>query len=254
MKTKNLTLFAFFLAIELILLFTPLGFLRIGPLSATLMHIPVIIIAITMGRKYGCALGLIFGLCSIWSATFTPGITSFCFSPFITVGNVSGNFASIIIALVPRVLIGYCAASVYTFGKKHSHSESISVIAGALSGALTIRYWFYFYGNQHRHPCPVHKHKYPAFYRVMYHNLPSHVPKLQRSVLHDGRRRHTCPRSWHCYWCRVYARISPGGCLPGSGRTYTGYLHRIRLQVLFYGCCRGNAHRYCRPDPLEPLS
>ena len=90
-----------------------------------------------MGRKYGCALGLIFGLCSIWSATFTPGITSFCFSPFITVGNVSGNFASIIIALVPRVLIGYCAASVYTFGKKHSHSESISVIAGALSGALT---------------------------------------------------------------------------------------------------------------------
>ena len=125
MKTKNLTLFAFFLAIELILLFTPLGFLRIGPLSATLMHIPVIIIAITMGRKYGCALGLIFGLCSIWSATFTPGITSFCFSPFITVGNVSGNFASIIIALVPRV------------GKKHSHSESISVIAGALSGALT---------------------------------------------------------------------------------------------------------------------
>lgn len=137
MKTKNLTLFAFFLAIELILLFTPLGFLRIGPLSATLMHIPVIIIAITMGRKYGCALGLIFGLCSIWSATFTPGITSFCFSPFITVGNVSGNFASIIIALAPRVLIGYCAASVYTFGKKHSHSESISVIVGALSGALT---------------------------------------------------------------------------------------------------------------------
>ncbi len=59
-KTKNLALFAFFLAVELILLFTPLGFLRIGPLSATLMHIPVIIAAITMGWKYGCALGLVF--------------------------------------------------------------------------------------------------------------------------------------------------------------------------------------------------
>ena len=61
-KTKDLTLFAFFLAVELILLFTPLGFLRIGPLSATLMHIPVIIAAVTMGLKYGIALGLIFGL------------------------------------------------------------------------------------------------------------------------------------------------------------------------------------------------
>lgn len=137
MKTKNLTLFAFFLAVELILLFTPLGFLRIGPLSATLMHIPVIIIAITMGRKYGCALGLIFGLCSMWNATFAPGITSFCFSPFITVGNVSGNFASVIIALVPRVLIGFCAASVFSFTKKHFRSESGAVIAGAFSGALT---------------------------------------------------------------------------------------------------------------------
>ncbi len=137
MKTKNLTLFAFFLAIELILLFTPLGFLRIGPLSATLMHIPVIIIAITMGRKYGCALGLIFGLCSVWNATFAPGVTSFCFSPFITIGNVSGNFTSLVIALVPRVLIGFSAASVYTFGIKHFHNESGAVIAGALSGALT---------------------------------------------------------------------------------------------------------------------
>lgn len=136
MKTKNLTLFAFFLAVELILLFTPLGFLRIGPLSATLMHIPVIIIAITMGRKYGCALGLIFGLCSIWNATFAPGITSFCFSPFITVGNVSGNFASVIIAIVPRVLIGYCASAVYSWGKKHLRSESVAVVAGAFCGAL----------------------------------------------------------------------------------------------------------------------
>lgn len=137
MKTKNLTLFAFFLAIELILLFTPLGFLRIGPLSATLMHIPVIIIALTMGRKYGCALGLIFGLCSVWNATFAPSITSFCFSPFITVGNVSGNFTSLIIAILPRVLIGFCAASVYSFVIHRFHNESGAVLAGALSGALT---------------------------------------------------------------------------------------------------------------------
>ena len=106
-KTKNMALFAFFLAVELVLLFTPLGFLRINPvISITLMHIPVIIASITMGWKYGAMLGLVFGLCSVWNATFAPGLTSFCFSPFITVGNISGNFNSLIIAIVPRVLIG----------------------------------------------------------------------------------------------------------------------------------------------------
>lgn len=136
-KTKNLTLFAFFLAVELILLFTPLGFLRIGPLSATLMHIPVIIAGITMGWKYGGALGLIFGLCSIWNATMTPGPTSFCFSPFISVGGVSGNFSSLIIAIVPRVLIGLFSAGFYSFCKKKGVSDSISVIGASLVGALT---------------------------------------------------------------------------------------------------------------------
>lgn len=136
-KTKNLALFAFFLAVELILLFTPLGFLRIGPLSATLMHIPVIIAAITMGWKYGCALGLVFGLCSVWSATFTPGPTSFCFSPFITVGSFSGNFSSLIIAIVPRILIAVSAYGVYTLCEKKQVSSSIGVTLAAAAGSIT---------------------------------------------------------------------------------------------------------------------
>lgn len=136
-KTKHLTLFAFFLAVELVLLFTPLGFLRIGPLSATLMHIPVIIAGITMGWKYGGALGLVFGLCSVWNATFAPGPTSFCFSPFITIGGVSGNFSSLIIAIVPRVLIGILSSWIFMLCKRKGWKESLSVCTAALIGALT---------------------------------------------------------------------------------------------------------------------
>ncbi len=134
-KTKNLTLFAFFLAVELVLMFTPLGFLRIGPLSATLMHIPVIIAAVTMGWKYGAFMGLVFGLCSVWNATFAPGVTSFCFSPFITIGNVSGNFNSLIIALVPRVCIGLLSYGVFAFCKKRKINENIGVVGAALAGS-----------------------------------------------------------------------------------------------------------------------
>ncbi len=136
-KTKNLTLFAFFLAVELLLLFTPLGFLRIGPLSATLMHIPVIIAALTMDVRYGVALGTVFGLCSVWNATFAPNVTSFCFSPFITIGNVSGNFGSLIIALVPRMLIGLFTAWVYRFCKHKNINENLGIILSSLVGSLT---------------------------------------------------------------------------------------------------------------------
>ena len=40
-QIRNLTMMALFVAIEIILLVTPFGYLRIGPLSATLMHVPV---------------------------------------------------------------------------------------------------------------------------------------------------------------------------------------------------------------------
>lgn len=151
-KTKDLTLFAFFLAVELILLFTPLGFLRIGPLSATLMHIPVIIAAVTMGWKYGAALGLIFGLCSIWNATFAPGVTSFCFSPFITIGGISGNFSGLVIALVPRVSIGLLSYGVFALCQKHGVNESVKVIAAALAGSvintvLVLGFIYIFFGT-----------------------------------------------------------------------------------------------------------
>ena len=50
-KTQYMTFMAMFLAIEIILVVTPLGYIPIGPLSATTMHIPVIIAGITLGKR-----------------------------------------------------------------------------------------------------------------------------------------------------------------------------------------------------------
>ncbi|MFR3063552.1 MAG: hypothetical protein ACLTL6_16690 [Holdemanella porci] len=50
---------------------------------------PVIILASTMGPTAGAFLGFVFGCTSVIGATMTPGITSFVFSPFITVGGIS---------------------------------------------------------------------------------------------------------------------------------------------------------------------
>ena len=91
-KTTNMVIFSMLLAIEVVMSFTPLGFLRIGLLSVTMLHIPVIICAMALGKKYGAALGFVMGFCSFYNATFSPTITSFCFTPFFSMGGVEGNW------------------------------------------------------------------------------------------------------------------------------------------------------------------
>lgn len=136
-KTQYMTFMAMFLAIEIILVVTPLGYIPIGPLSATTMHIPVIIAGIALGRKAGAQLGLVFGLTSLIRATLQPGITSFCFSPFVTVGNISGDWRSVVIALVPRILLGYLAGVIFDLLKDKFKNENVAAVASALVGAIT---------------------------------------------------------------------------------------------------------------------
>ncbi|RHH06642.1 ECF transporter S component [Coprobacillus sp. AM18-4LB-d2] len=135
-KTQYMTSMALFLAIEIILVVTPLGYIPIGPLNATTMHIPVIIAGIILGKKAGAELGFVFGLTSMIKATIQPGITSFCFSPFVTIGTISGNYKSLLIAFVPRILLGYLAGLIFEIMKNKGYENS-GVLAGALVGALT---------------------------------------------------------------------------------------------------------------------
>ena len=69
-------------------------------------------------------------------ATIQPGITSFCFSPFVTIGTISGNYKSLLIAFVPRILLGYLAGLIFEI-MKNKGRENSGVLAGALVGALT---------------------------------------------------------------------------------------------------------------------
>lgn len=135
-KTQYMTSMALFLAIEIILVVTPLGYIPIGPLNATTMHIPVIIAGIILGKKAGAELGFVFGLTSMIKATIQPGITSFCFSPFVTIGTISGNYKSLLIAFVPRILLGYLAGLIFEI-MKNKGNENSGVLTGALVGALT---------------------------------------------------------------------------------------------------------------------
>ena len=155
-KTKDMVTTAMFVAIILAMSFVPyLGYIPLGFMNATIIHIPVIIGAILLGPARGAFLGGIFGLTSMINNTFNPNLTSFVFSPFYSLGNVHGNFKSLMICFVPRILIGVVAYYVYTGivklvkkkkndGKGSAAALAAAGAAGALTNTLLVMNGIYF--------------------------------------------------------------------------------------------------------------
>ncbi|MGY3766240.1 ECF transporter S component [Vagococcus vulneris] len=131
---------AIFLSIILLFAFTPLGFINLGIISATLIHVPVIIGAVVLGPRYGAFLGLSFGLISMFNATVNPVPMSFVFSPFIPViGTNQGSLWAIVIAIIPRILVGIVPYYAFQLMKKSlpKLKEPISLFISGVIGSLT---------------------------------------------------------------------------------------------------------------------
>lgn len=141
-KTQQMVLTALFTAIIIIMAFVPyLGYINLVVIKATLIHVPVIIGSIMLGPKKGGFLGFVFGCTSMINNTFNPSLLSFAFSPFYSVGEIGGNFFSIIICFVPRILVGVVPYFVYIgirklFREKKGSDWLALPVAGAV-GALT---------------------------------------------------------------------------------------------------------------------
>ena len=141
-KTTKLVQMALFTAIILIMALVPgLGYIPLGVIRATIIHVPVIIGALVLGPKEGAILGGIFGLTSLMNNTFAPTVTSFVFSPFYTMGEIHGGVRSLIICFVPRILIGIVAYYVYQLIRKlfkdSKHSMVVALAASGVAGSLT---------------------------------------------------------------------------------------------------------------------
>ena len=65
---QNLARLGVLIALMLVLSSTPIGYVLIGPIQVTTMHIPVVLGAIIGGVPYGFILGLAFGLNSMLRA------------------------------------------------------------------------------------------------------------------------------------------------------------------------------------------
>ncbi|TFJ38580.1 ECF transporter S component [Carnobacterium divergens] len=126
-KTYQIAILGMLTAIVLIQNFVPVvGYIPIPPINPTIIHITVIIAALTLGYKNGMILGLVWGVACIIRAFTTPT------SPLDIL-----FFTNPIIAIIPRILVGFVAGYVYQLLKKNKLLDSISMIISAVLASLT---------------------------------------------------------------------------------------------------------------------
>ena len=171
-KTQKLVLAGMFAGIIFLLQFTPLGLPQIPLIgSATTLHIPVIIGGIMLGPKLGAALGAVFGFSSmLFATTQSFALNAFAFTPFRPVpGTDSGSLLSLLVAFVPRILVGVVPPLVFAWmtglarplcekladrglfaagkGPREFRAASIAVaaVAGSLTNTLLVLNMIYFF-------------------------------------------------------------------------------------------------------------
>lgn len=128
--THKLVTLAMLSAIMLIMSFTPLGYLNIGPLAISLNMIPVGIAAIALGPTGGAVLGAMFGITSFLQCigvggTSAMGVVLFEISPVL----------AFIQRFVPRLLAGLLSGLIYEGVKKLSNTTVAGFVTG-FSAAL----------------------------------------------------------------------------------------------------------------------
>ena len=128
--TKRMVLLAVLTGILLVMSFTPLGYLNIGPLAISLNMIPVAIGTVALGPSGGAILGAVFGITSCLQCvgiggTSAMGVMLFEINPVLT----------LLQRFIPRILAGWLAGWVYVGMNKVSNSTVSGFVTG-FSAAL----------------------------------------------------------------------------------------------------------------------
>lgn len=130
-NTKQLVLMGLLTAILLLMAYTPLGYLNVGPLAITFNVIPVALAAITLGPIGGAVVGAVFGLTSFLQCigvggTSAMGVILFEINPVL----------AFVQRFVPRVLDGFLIGFIFKIVQKLSNSYAASFVTGFFSAFL----------------------------------------------------------------------------------------------------------------------
>lgn len=117
--------------ILLLMAYTPLGYLNIGPLAITFNMIPVAICAIVLGPAGGGIAGAVFGLTSFLQAMGIGGVSALGSALF-----GINPFFSAILCFVPRILDGILIACIFRGMKKWQNNSVSCAVTGFFAAFL----------------------------------------------------------------------------------------------------------------------
>lgn len=127
-RTLRMVQLAFFIAIILLMAFTPIGYIKTPGLEITLIVIPVTVGAIILGPVSGAILGGVFGITSF--------IQCFGLSPFGAMLLSINPIGTFIVCMIPRILMGWLTGLSFKALKKVDRSKSFSYAVASLVGPL----------------------------------------------------------------------------------------------------------------------
>jgi len=106
----NIKVLCILAALEIMVSFSPIGFINIPPISIATGHIIVMLAAMWSGPVGGGLMGALFGLCSMWQAeAITVNPMDIIFAPL-----RNGTFvSSLMLSVVSRALFGFIAGLVF---------------------------------------------------------------------------------------------------------------------------------------------
>lgn len=125
-KTQELAALGLLTAIVFLMSFTPLGYLKVGPLSLTFLTVPVIVAAAVLKPRDAAIIGGMFGITSfIQAVTGASMLTGALFqlNPFLT----------FLLCVVPRVLEGFLGGLIFQGLKKIDRTQFVSYLLTSLS-------------------------------------------------------------------------------------------------------------------------
>ncbi|MEG1845903.1 MAG: ECF transporter S component [Oscillospiraceae bacterium] len=115
-------------AIILVMTFTKLGYIAVGPLVLSVMMVPVTIGAISLGPWIGAFLGLVFGVTSFMQCFMGDVLGSILVS--------SSMFKTFIVCIVPRVLAGLLTGLIFKACAKVDQKKGWSYVVTSICGPL----------------------------------------------------------------------------------------------------------------------
>lgn len=116
-QIRDLVLASILAALIIVMVITGIGYIQIGTIAfITILTVPVMVGALILGKWYGLALGVVFGLTSMIYSFVNPA------------GGINVPFTNPLLSVLPRALLGFIVEPIFLLFSKKIKKDVFAVV------------------------------------------------------------------------------------------------------------------------------